>query len=501
MNHQPGTDPVIDSLLMAIKRDWTRIDEAWNRARRPADIHLRRDTALDEESFLRDALLLAAARGIRAAFIRELICEDLLAEADLERVSELPDGPSWVLHTFQNAEYLPVDAVLYGKNLLAACDRLCRIDIDDVHVGTGVQVSGTLVATAAHVIRPLAEADPGAPGQLRAKPGSRGKLALMFGYAEDFDDVMHRHTKRNPGEVAFLHQDWLAWVSPCAHSDLPASGLDIADTAGITDKDGPWDLALIRLAVPRLTTRPPVAIGEQEPGTPSPINILHHPNGGTAGGQPLLLSEGRLRQMIGAPAVRCLHDANTAEGSSGAPVFDRRWRMVAMHQGGGLHGHAWAGYNRAVPAWCWRDHVTAAERHKADQVPYLRELKTSTDLPLYPYPVIGRRETQRRIWRGMRPSAGRQHRLLVVRGDPGTGRRFTKMLVREMVMGQPNGVVAALDMANTLNDSVAGFGGRIAGALSAQLRLPDPVPLTTGPRAVHDDVVPVLCALLEEVAD
>ena len=178
-------------------------------------------------------------------------------------------------------------------------------------------------------------------------------------------------------------------------------------------------------------------------------------------------------------------------------MFDSQWRVVALHQGGGSHG-AWAGNNRAVPVRRWREHVEFVEHSMRDDVPYLTELKTSTDLTPYPYPVIGRRETQRRVWRAMRSDATPQERLLIVRGKPGTGRRFTKRLVREMVSGT-DGVVAVLDMANTLDDSVSRFVERIAGALSTQLRLPDSASLTTEQRVIRDDLVPVLGQLLENL--
>ena len=276
----------------------------------------------------------------------------------------------------------------------------------------------------------------------------------------------------------------------------------MTSTEGIVVPDGPWDLALIRLAAPRQRPRPTRLLDADLPAKGIAINILHHPNGGTPAGQPLLLSRGTLNERLGQPPVRCLHDANTHEGSSGAPVFDRHWRIVALHQGGrqatrpdGTVG----GHNRAVPVQGWRHQITAIERSLGTGVPYLTELKSSTDLTPYPYPVIGRRETQRRVWRAMQADATPQDRLLIVRGARETGRRFTKRLVREMV-GKTDAVLAALDMANTLDDSVAGFIERIAGALSAQLQLPDSAWLTTRQRAIRDDLVPVLGHLLDGLA-
>lgn len=507
-------DPVIRILVETIKKDdWTLIDAAWERTRARVreriseDIHLRRDTAPDDRAFLREALEEVRDRDLLTVFIRELICEDLLPDDALQRITELPGAPTWEVQAFQNGVYRPVNAFLESKNLQAACYHVCRIDIDGDHAGTGVQVSPNLVATAAHVVEPLLQPFSGRSaasadyGSLRQAQGSLARLAVTFCDMEDYRNEDGLETYRQPGEIVSLHPDWLYWGSPRALSDDPTSGFDVTSTKGISLPDGPWDLALIRLAAPRQKPRPTRILDTPLPARPFQVNVLHHPNGGMAAGQPLLISRGQLTHL-GAPPVRCLHDANTHYGSSGAPVFDSQWRMVALHQGGvqaARRGGTTSGRNRAVPAEGWRDHVAHAEFQLRDRVPYLTELRTSSDLTPYPYPVIGRRETQRRVWRGMRPDAAPQDRLLIVRGDPGTGRRFTKRLVREMV-SSTDGVMAVLDVANALDDSVAGFAGRMAGALSAQLRLPDSAALTTEQRAIRDDLIPVLGDLLERLA-
>lgn len=503
------TDPVIRILLETIKKDdWTRVDAAWERIRIAGGLHLRRDAALDADAFLHDALVQAQGRGLLAAFVRELICEDLLTDDALLRLSGHPGGPAWEVQAFQNGVFRPVNAFLEGKNLLAACHHVCRIDIDGDHVGTGIQIAPDLVATAAHVIEPLITplsgdpADPGGPGTLHAAEDSLGRLEVTFCYMEDYKGEEGLDTYRRPGETVSLHPEWLYWGSPRAVSDDPAHGFDITSVEGISVVGGPWDLALIRLAVPRQKPRPTRILEAPLPTKPFPINILHHPNGGMPDGQPLLISRGQVSRHLGRPPVRCLHDASTLNGSSGAPVFDNQWRVVALHQGGVQalrHDGTPGGHNRAVPITGWRDRVASIERSLGNPVPYLKELRTSTDLTPYPYPVIGRRETQRRVWRAMQPDATPQDRLLIVRGEPGTGRRFTKRLVREMV-SRTDGVIAVLDTANALDDSVTGFAGRIAGALSAQLRLPDPSVLTTEQRTIRDNLIPMLGQRLEGLA-
>jgi hypothetical protein len=95
-----------------------------------------------------------------------------------------------------------------------------------------------------------------------------------------------------------------------------------------------------------------------------------------------------------------------------------------------------------------------------------------------------------------------EQRLLLIRGEGGTGLHFTKRLIRELV-ASTDGVVAVLDMANALDDSADDIVERISGALSAEEEMhqpPDQAALTTGQRAIRDHLVPVLGQRLERTA-
>jgi hypothetical protein len=57
-----------------------------------------------------------------------------------------------------------------------------------------------------------------------------------------------------------------------------------------------------------------------------PIRMIHHPEG-----QRMVISRaGRITQ---AGEDYIAHDVPTADGSSGAPILDRNWEMIAIHRG------------------------------------------------------------------------------------------------------------------------------------------------------------------------
>src|SRR5258708_5248930 len=56
------------------------------------------------------------------------------------------------------------------------------------------------------------------------------------------------------------------------------------------------------------------------------IRLIHHP-----GGEPLVISDvGEIKQS-GSDYI--FHDVEARKGSSGAPLFNMDWRVVAIHRG------------------------------------------------------------------------------------------------------------------------------------------------------------------------
>jgi hypothetical protein len=483
----------VEHLAAAVRDDVHGIDAVWEQMRLRYGFVLQRPAGYgDVRKFLVEALHVAHGRQLLLAFAHRLMEAGLTRRGFTERLMAMLGTSAYTLHSFQSGAFTPVNAVIAAKGFLRACELVCRIDVHGDHAGTGVLVRKSLVATAAHVVADLVELRP--DGSLVAREDSVKELTLTFGDVEDYLPGSER-IQRRPGEVADLHADWLAWGSGPTPNERSRASFDVHDVSGIAVPAGPWDLALIRLAEPR--TMPQRALREQSPPRPPfAIHVLHHPGRQTGVSEPLLWSIGRVDKGLGSPAVRLLHDANTVTGSSGAPVFDRDWHVVALHQAGArdLQRHTDAGSlpasarNRAVPIqqWCGR----LAELEGAlDDVPFLQELPGPQ-----PERVIGRRGTQARIWAGMKPDAEAEQRLLIVRGEPGTGLRFTKRLVRGLVGRYSDGVVVPVDVANTEGDDAPAFVRRITDALSLESDIPDLLGLTTVHRDERATVAPTLAS-------
>jgi hypothetical protein len=515
-------DPRFEALAELVQDDWVRVEAVWDELRRGRGIHLRPDTELQAEGirgFLYEALIEASHRNLLGLFATRLVKAGLADGSFVRKLDcVLPPGTAQ-LQSFVDGQFRPVSALIAGRGLLLAIDHVCRIDIDgEKGVGTGVLVRPTLVATAAHVIKDLLLRDEEGrfglrpDGSLVAARGSISRITLTFGDVEDYlpavdgQDAAAKPVRRS-GEEAPLHDSWLAWGSPGTLIEF-STAYDVRDITDIDSLKGPWDLALLRLATARPLPRSNL-LPTRPPRKPFQVNLLHHPNGGTGSGMPLMWSVGSLDDQLGAPdqpAVRLLHNANTSGGSSGCPVYDRQWRIVAIHQGGERQAASLSDAgrlasqlrNRAVPVLPWCPRLDAFER---SDVPYLRDLATAPDGSPGPYPVIGRRLTQQWAWRSSWPDAAAVDRLLVVRGAPGTGRRFTKHLIRGLVTPL-GGRVAALDLANAVHNGAAGFARRCLQAIAPDVPLPTlDEGLTTSQRDLRDELVPALARQVTRLSD
>ncbi|GAA1061440.1 hypothetical protein GCM10009573_28670 [Agromyces bracchium] len=448
----------------------------------------------DPEDFLPRAILSADEAHSLIPFQAMLLRASLMrAGADI--AAEVNKRYA-VPQSMASQTFLSQDALVAAKRLVQACEVVCIVEIDgdddiDRSHGTGVLVSPMLVLTAAHVVQRLVER---AGDGWRAKEGSSHRIQVIFGHAADLVDG---NTIKPPGarRVTPLAAQWLVDFSPPGPKEVAGPEFVLDSVEGI-GSEGPWDLALLRLEKPHKSA--PLSPRARIPRQPFQVHVLHHPEDGRGRALPLQSSIGRVDERLGDPPLRVLHSASTARGSSGAPVVDADFHLVGLHQAGSLQPTEDMACNRAVPAPRWRAMVAAASIPEA--VPYLHTVDVSqNDGTIVRTHVVGRRETQARVWRSVALTSDPADRLVTVIGTSETGVRFTKHIVRGMVT-TVGGIFASIDVVNSHGDDAAAFAARVTGAFAASLPRARATGLTTAQRDLRNRTVPALIGKLERAA-
>lgn len=253
-----------------------------------------------------------------------------------------------------------LDVATWTSKLIQMEPRVCRVEVpiggNHVVYGTGFLVGPSAVLTNYHVVEP---AIAGAQGKTTADglTSLPGKITLRFGYKRTADG-----TEISPGITYRLDPDpdkWLIDASAPSAVDLqpqPDGQLPAADEL---------DYALLQVAgTPGLhlasakslpanddqkaQTRGWIQIPAEMPdiAMDSSILILQHPNR-----EPLKLAIGTdAWQGSNANDTRLRYTVSTLGGSSGSPVFNINWELVALHHLGDPNFAASAKFNQGIPA-------------------------------------------------------------------------------------------------------------------------------------------------------
>lgn len=230
-----------------------------------------------------------------------------------------------------------LNVVQWRKQLERLEGQICRIEVQKSReniYGTGFLVGPALVMTNYHIVNEIIN------GQILSH-----KVRFFFDYKLD-----EKGEIQNSGSIYELADDWYEIHSEGSDRDLQkyehipdmeAHKLDFAllylkEAAGLTPvKDEPQTIrGWMELPAEDYDFK----IGEA-------LFILHHPNG-----DPLQLAMNTQGvKEINQNKTRIWYTTSTTHGSSGAPCFNLKWQLVAMHQSGDPEYRQAAEYNQGIP--------------------------------------------------------------------------------------------------------------------------------------------------------
>lgn len=227
--------------------------------------------------------------------------------------------------------------------------RVCRIDAYGKHVGTGFLVGPAAVLTNYHVLEK-------ALGYGAMTDGVDPKEISFI-----FDHVIDKNGKVNPGyKVRLLNpnqqNDWL--LSSARYSDAEAAA---SSQQAILSENKPTadqlDYALVKLdrsigadKAAHGNTRGWVCIRDLAPRTQaSTVMILQYPALPDEPPSLRLAFDTAPHYTITQDGRRVRYRTNTKNGSSGSPVFDGGWSILALHHYGDPRCRPSPEWNQGVP--------------------------------------------------------------------------------------------------------------------------------------------------------
>ena len=234
--------------------------------------------------------------------------------------------------------------------------RVCLINLSGAAQGTGFLVGPDTVLTNYHVMEPVLK-------------GARKATDVECVF--DFKKLPNGGTTRTPAK---LHAtDW----------QIDHSLYTKAEAEGKPDRTAPsedeLDYALIKLAEPigskpwaqnsdkgdRMVNRGWVRVPDKPAALKSPMGVLiaQHPSGWP---MKVAFDTDAINQAnqywLNASGTRVRYATNTLGGSSGSPVFDLEWNLIALHHYGDPAYNHPAKYNQGVPIHLIRERLTKSNK-------------------------------------------------------------------------------------------------------------------------------------------
>ena len=173
---------------------------------------------------------------------------------------------------------------------LVCSTSVCRV-VSPAGTGTGFVIPGGYVMTNNHVV-----------------PSMEAALDTVFEF--NFEHDINGHLKDIVRYSADPEPDGFA-TSPIDELDCSILRVAREDSGDVSERWGALDL------------------GGSEPLLHDPVSIIQHPEGGQ---KKICVTSNEIVSLSG---FRVFYMTDTLPGSSGAPVFSDKWKVVALHRAGG----------------------------------------------------------------------------------------------------------------------------------------------------------------------
>jgi len=373
--------------------------------------------AQDEQEAYVLAMRQAKTSGWFDLLIDILIVENGLSETYLQQAAVHLLGGSAILQALSDPARgfgLPELSI---KGMIDGIRWTGQVVINNIATGSGVLIGPHLFLTAWHVVQSLFNntADGYVPDLLKYN-----RLVVNFDNRDTFSADGRRQQAPTITQVPAA-PNWCVAFAPCHELEEAHQNPE-----NLEELRGLWDYAIIRLSVPvglkRRYARPDSR--SVVPRSEDPLVIFQYPKMAPLryDQQKVVAAQENQRAFI--PQLRFLHNANTTDGSSGGPCFDRSFNCFGIHQG------SWNqdGVNKGIPLVAILQDI----KSRYNELPAL----SPEEYPLWtfdeslPEPIIGCESFQAQVWQSV---AGKP-KIMLIQGADGFGKTFRIRVLQRMLV-------------------------------------------------------------------